>query len=314
MNRVKKYIREKMPGLYEFLKNLEAETQYRKRKNTSPEDYPRELEKSFYAITGKVLDIKHPITYSQKMQWLKLYDPNPLRSMLTDKVAVRDWVTKTVENGERYLIPIYGVYDKFDDIDFSSLPESFVLKTNHSSGWNIVVRNKAEFDIRAARKKVNKWMKMDYSFWTVFEPHYSEIKPKIIIEKYMEDSTGNLTDYKILCFDSKPMFVWVDFDRYANHKRNVYDLDWNLQPWTQYVYGNYEGEVDKPIGLDEMIRLAERLCQGFIHVRVDLYNLDGQIYFGEMTFTNGSGLEQLYPTEYEKIIGDLIKIPTDTIK
>ena len=306
---IKSILQRISPNLYLELQEKKKYLMYLKRKHADPKKYPELLEKRYFELTGTRMDINNPKTYSQKIQWLKLYDPNPNRSMLADKVAVREWIKDKI--GEEYLIPIYGVYNSFDDIDFKNLPQQFVIKTNHSSGWNIVVKDKNTFDKNAAKKKIDKWMSLDYAFWTEYEPHYSKIAPKIIVEKYMEDKTGNLTDYKFLCFDSKPEFVWVDFDRFGNHKRNVYNMNWELQPWTQFTYGNYlpDGGVPLPIGFDDMKRIAGILCKGFIHVRVDLYNIDGKIYFGEMTFTNGSGFEQLHPVEYEKIIGDYIKLP-----
>ena len=303
---IKRIIKNYTPGLYIHLQEKVCELRYVRRKLARPNHYPKLLEKRFEKLVGQKMDIKYPITYSQKIQWLKLYDPNPLRSQLTDKIAVRDWIRDKI--GEEYLIPIYGIYDKFDDIDFDKLPKSFVIKTNHSSGWNIVVKDKNNFNIKEGKKKINKWLSLNYAFWSEYEIHYSKIAPRILIEKYMEDSTGNLTDYKFLCFAGKPEFVWVDYDRFTNHKRNVYNMDWKLQPWSQYTYGNFEGG-EKPENFELMRRIANILCQGFIHVRVDLYNVDGKVYFGEMTFTNGSGFEQLYPKEYEQKIGDLIKLP-----
>jgi len=303
-------VNSKAPKLYARISEFFSYLRYYSRKYTRPENYAKALEKSYYRTTGKNMDINHPETYSQKMQWLKLYDPNKMRSELTDKVKVRDWITNTI--GEQYLIPIYGVYDSFDDIDFDVLPDSFVIKTNHGSGWNIVVPDKKQFDKKEARKKINKWMKIDYSFWTVFEIHYSAIKPKIIIEKYVTDHNGELNDYKFLCFNGVCKYVWVDFDRSTNHKRNVYDMNWNLQPWNQFTYGNkLGGGIHKPENFEEMANIANQLCKGFIHVRVDLYNVDGKVYFGEMTFTNGSGLEGIYPETYEKYLGDEIHLPMD---
>ena len=304
---IKSIIRKQLPGLHKFLQEKKCEYNYYKRKSAKPEEYPQLLEKRYREITGRNMDIEHPVTYSEKIQWLKLYDPNTNRSMLADKIAVRDWIKTKI--GEEYLIPIYGTYDSFDEIDFDKLPDQFVIKTNHSSGWNIVVKDKSTFDRKSAKKKIEKWLSRDYAFWTEYEPHYSGIKPRILIEKYMEDSTGGLTDYKFLCFDSEAKYVWVDFDRFTHHKRNIYDMNWNLQPWNQYTYGNYEGEVQPPENFDLMKKIANTLCQGFIHVRVDLYNIDGKVYFGEMTFTNGSGFEQLHPYEYEVEIGKLIKRP-----
>lgn len=308
---VKQIIQKICPEFYLYLQEKKCEYKYNARKKADPKDYPKLLENRYFEITGMHMDINHPKTYSQKIQWLKLYDPNPDRSRLADKVAVREWIKETI--GDEYLIPIYGVYNSFDEIDFDKLPNQFVIKTNHSSGWNIVVKDKTKFNKKAAKKKIDKWMGLNYAFWTEYEPHYSKIKPQIIVEKYMEDVSGNLIDYKFLCFDGRAEFVWVDFDRFNNHKRNVYNMNWELQPWSQFTYGNYlpEGGVPIPDGFDEMKRIADILCKGFIHVRVDLYNIDGKIYFGEMTFTNGSGFEQLHPAEYETIVGNYIKLPID---
>ena len=311
---LKNWLKAKAPKLYRYFQYKKAEFHYFRRKHTSSKKYPRELEKRYFQITGKNMDINNPETYSAKIQWLKLYDPNPLRTQLTDKVAVREWISKKI--GSEYLIPSYGFFNHFDDINFNDLPNQFVIKTNHSSGWNLIVKDKQKFNKRKAKKTIETWLSRDYAFWSEFEIHYSPILPKIIIEKYMEDKDhpGSLTDYKFLCFNGKPSFVWVDFDRYQNHKRNVYDMNWKLQPFTQMTYPNFLGEVKCPENFDKMKELVTILCQGFIHVRVDLYNINGKIYFGEMTFTNGSGFEQLYPTEYEKIIGELIHLPISSQK
>ena len=306
---LKRVLEPAFPDLYGALREKKQEVNYRRRRKTNPSLYPELLEKRYFEITGRQMDILHPKTYSEKIQWLKLYDPNPLRTTLTDKVAVRQWVSDVA--GEQYLVPCYGVFDSFDEIDFDSLPNAFVLKTNHSSGWNIVVKDKKTFDAKKARKQFQKWMSRDYAFWAEYEPHYSGIKPKILVEQYLEDSNGELNDFKFLCFDGKPEYVWVDYDRFTEHKRNVYDMNWILQPWSQFTYPRYEpvGGVPVPEGFEEMVNLVKKLCPGFIHVRVDLYNVDGRIFFGEMTFTNGSGFEQLHPFEYEVEVGKMIKLP-----
>lgn len=182
---------------------------------------------------------------------------------------------------------------------------------NHASGWNIVVKDKDKLNIKDTEKKLKRWLKLDYGFWNGYEIHYSPIKPRIVIEKYIEDSKGVLNDYKFLCFNGEVKYCWVDFDRDTNHKRNVYDEKWNIQPWNQMKYGNYNGEVRCPDNYNEMWSIADTLCKGFRHVRVDLYNVDGKIYFGEMTFTNGLGFEGIFPEEYEYKLGDLIPLPTD---
>ena len=281
-----KKIKNMDPRMYEGISHAFSYVRYYKRKNTKVDKIPNELEKRYKKITGDHLNITNPKSYSEKIQWLKLYDDNDLRTTLTDKVLVRDWIKEKI--GEEYLIPVLGVYNHFDEIDFSTLPDKFVIKTNHSSGWNIIVEDKSKLDLKKARKKIESWLKLDYAYWSEYEIHYSPIKPKIIIEKFITDSKGELNDFKFLCFGGECKFMWMDFDRVTNHKRNVYDMNWNLQPWNQYTYGNYEGNVEKPDKFDEMCKIANTLCKGFRHVRVDLYNVDGKIYFGEMTFTNGS--------------------------
>lgn len=301
-----------MPGVYGFMKERYQYHMYKVRSAVKPEDYPKQLKKQYRKMFGIDLDMEHPKMYSEKIQWLKLYDDNPSRTELSDKVAVREWIKKTI--GEEYLMPIIGIYQSSEEIDWDSLPQSFVIKLNHGSGWNIIVKDKKKLNIKKTKTQIDKWMKLDYAFWNAFEIHYSPIRPQIIIEKYVEDSHGLLNDYKFLCFDGEVKYFWVDFDRTTNHKRNVYDENWVLQPWNQRDYGNYEGVVDRPENFSKMWEIAHILCQGFRHVRVDLYNVDGRIYFGEMTFTNGSGYEGIFPTQYEYVIGDLIPLPTDDTK
>lgn len=271
------------------------------RKNEA--EYPKLLAIQYYQHTGEKLDWNNLVTYNEKMQWAKLYDKDPRKSVYSDKVAVRDFIKKTI--GEEYLIPIYGVWSSFDEIDFSKLPDKFVLKTNNGSNTNIIVSNKNLLDIKVARNKFNRWMKTDYSLLCGFELQYKNIIPKILAEKYIETIDGDLRDYKFLCFSGKVYYCWVDIGRYTRHKRNIYDLNWNLQPWNQFNYGNYEEPILKPSNFEKMVEIATKLCQGFSHVRIDLYNANGKIYFGEMTFTNGSGFEQIVPEKYNRMLGDM---------
>ncbi len=298
-----------MPGVYECIKERYQYHMYRVRSAVRPENYPEQLKMQYRKMHGTELDLDHPKKYSEKIQWLKLYDDNPLRTELSDKVAVREWIKKKI--GEEYLMPIIGVYTSPSEINWKDLPDSFVIKLNHGSGWNIIVKDKKKLNIKKTKAQIEKWLRLDYAFWNAFEIHYSPIKPKIIIEKYVVDSHGQLNDYKFLCFDGEVKYCWVDFDRATNHKRNVYDENWVLQPWNQRDYGNYEGVVERPENYSKMWEIAHTLCQGFRHVRVDLYNVDGKIYFGEMTFTNGSGNEGIFPLEYEYVLGSMIPLPTD---
>ena len=152
------------------------------------------------------------------------------------------------------------------------------------------------------------WLSTDFGYKSL-ELHYSGIAPKIIAEEYIETEYGELQDYKFLCFGGKPYFCWVDMGRYSNHTRNVYDLNWELQPWNQEAYAHYEKPIPRPENFEKMIEIATILSQGFSHVRVDLYNVNGKIYFGEMTFTNGGGFDRILPTEYDRKLGDLWQLP-----
>lgn len=303
---MKEYVKNRFPKMYDYLLHLNRLRNIRKinkLKKLSKEKYKNILSKMYKKRIGHNLDWNNLCTYTEKMQWEKLYNDNPLKTQLSDKYKVREWVKEKI--GEEYLIPLLGVWENFEDIDFSTLPDKFVLKTNHGSGTNYIVKDKSKINLKQLKRLFNDWMKIDYAFNTGFEMHYSNIKPLIIAEKYIESEYNELQDYKFLCFNNKPYYCWVDMNRYTSHTRNVYDLDWNLQEWNQFTYGTYKEPIEKPKNFDKMIEIAECLCKGFSHVRVDLYNVKGRIYFGEMTFTNGSGLDPIVPEEYDTKLGDL---------
>ena len=257
---------------------------------------------------GYPLDWNNLKTYSEKMQWEKLFNSeDPRKVLCSDKYRVREWVSEKI--GEQYLIPLLGVWDRPDEIEFDKLPEQFVLKTNCGSGDIVIVKNRnklSKWDIKGIRTKLDYFQKMKFGYNTC-ELHYNYIAPKVIAEQFIDCSYEDLPDYKFLCFNGEPYFCWVDVDRYHKHKRNVYNLDWELQEWNQYRYGNAERTVEKPENFDRMIELARELAAGFSHVRVDLYNIDGKIYFGEMTFTNSSGFEPIVPDGADRMLGDLWK-------
>lgn len=255
---------------------------------------------------GRRVNWSSPKAYTEKIQWAKLHDNTPIKTTLSDKYLVREWVSEKI--GDQYLIPLLGVWDKYSEIDFNQLPDRFVLKTNHGSGTVIVVRDKAAIDHKRNSSLFNDWMHTDYAYVFGLEMQYTNIKRKIIAEQYLDSKEKELQDYKFLCFDGKPYYCWVDLDRFSNHTRNIYDLNWELQPWNQYTYGNCKKDIPKPKNFDKMVEIASVLCQGFSHVRVDLYNIEGKIYFGEMTFTNGSGYECIVPDEYDFKLGELWNI------
>lgn len=302
---IKKVLKQRFSGIYDYHLHLLRKKKIREiaeLKQLPKTEYPQMLAERYEQVIGHKLNWDNLQTYTEKMQWAKLYDKNPLKAVLTDKYLVRKWVEKTI--GGEYLIPLLGVWDRFDDIDFSVLPDRFVLKTNHGSGTNLIVKDKSTLNLKRAKRMFDDWMSIDYAYNSDFEMHYTDIKPKIIAEKYMETSTGELPDYKFLCFDGRPYYCWVDSGRFTNHTRNIYDLDWNLQPWGQ-CYPISEVSIEKPVQFETMVKLAYRLSEGFPHVRVDFYNIDGNIYFGEMTFTNASGLERIYPDSADMMLGNL---------
>ena len=289
-----------------ILQNIIENRQHNYYKNLHPEKYPQELAKWYHSVTGKQLNLDNPKTFDEKIQWMKLYDSTPMKTQLADKYLVRDYVTEKI--GEEYLIPLLGVWDSFDEIDFDILPNQFVLKANHGSGWNIIVRDKSEFNWKDAKKKFDKWMNTNFAYKAGLELHYKNIRPKIIAEKYLENEVGDLYDYKILCFSGLAEYVWVDYGRYSNHHRDVYDRNWNLQPFT-IIYPNSGKAVTVPSKLKELLELAEKLATGFSHVRVDFYIVGDNIYFGEMTFTSNNGVNRIVPEEYSSVLGDKIVLP-----
>jgi hypothetical protein len=268
----------------------------------SEEQFVSELGKWYEKNLGTKLNLDEPKTFNEKIQWLKLFDSTEEKARLADKLACREWAADVI--GEEYLIPLISWYNSFDEINFDELPESFVLKTNHASSTNVIVKDKSQLNIKETRMKFNRWLTSNYGFNKGFELHYGMIPPKIVCEKYMGD---NLCDYKFFCFDGNPEFIWVDVGRYINHCRNTYDLSWNELP---FVIGNFERvRVEKPKNLELMAELAKKLSKNFEFVRVDFYEIDGKVYFGEMTFTTASGTEKFYPNEYDLICGEKINLP-----
>ena len=254
----------------------------------------------------KKLNLKTPTTYNEKLQWLKLYDRNPKYIEFVDKYAVRKHITDTV--GEEYLIPLICVWDKIDDIDFESLPDQFVLKCTHDSGGVVICKDKASFDIKLAKEKLNKSLKKNYYYLGREEP-YKYIKPRIICEKYMVDESGvELKDYKFFCFNGKPKALFVATDRGIDTRFDFFDMEFNHLQVMQH-YKNGVKKIARPIGFEEMVELATKLSKNFPHVRVDFYDINGKCYFGELTFYHFSGFEKFEPEVYDEIFGRWIELP-----
>lgn len=224
--------------------------------------------------------------------------------MLADKFLVRTWVEEKI--GKQYLIPLLGVWDKFEHIDFSQLPNQFVLKANHGYNWNLVVKNKEQMDIAEAQRKFDKWINTNFAFFG-FEMHYAAIKPRIIAEHYIGDIEEMLYDYKVYCFDGSAKFILVCINRQEDLSFILYDTSWRKQPFI-FPGKLYEGEISKPNRLDELISVSETLSVGFKLARVDFYILSTGIKFGEMTFTPSSGCAKFQPEEYDAFLGKFINL------
>ena len=255
----------------------------------------------------KSLNLANPKTFNEKLQWLKINDRNSLYTKLVDKYEVRHYIAETI--GEEYLIPIRGVYDSFDEINLDKLPEQFVLKCTHDSGGLVICKDKNKLDIDLARKKINKSLKRNYYYlWR--EWPYKDVIPRIICERYMEDeSSGDLKDYKFMCFNGEVKCLFVCLNRNSPNGLNVdfYDLDWNPMPFERH-YKRSGQKIKRPDNFEKMVELAKKLSKDIPFVRVDFYEIKGKIYFGELTFYPGTGLEEFTPDEYDEILGRWINL------
>ena len=270
--------------------------------------YPHELAAWYFRKTGKKLDLNYPKTYNEKIQWFKLYGRTPSISELSDKIAVRSFVASRI--GEEYLIPLIGTWTYPEEIDFSSLPDKFILKANHGSGFNYPVYNKPDLDVKDIINVANQWLRKDFSFTNGFELQYHDIPRRLLIEEYLENEDGDLDDYKFRCFNGRVELISFVSNRYHGIKMDWFDRNWNPLPITLDGNPHSEKPISRPDNLDEMIGIAEALASGFPHVRVDLYRLNnGRIYFGEMTFTPSSGAAKWDPPELDAQLGSLFTYP-----
>ena len=287
--------------------NLSKDIQYYYYKGLHPDQYEENLKEWFFNRTGEDLNLDDPKTYNEKVQWMKLYDSTQIKADLADKYLVRAYVKEKI--GEKYLIPLLGVWQKAEDVPFEELPQQYVLKTNHGCGYNIIVSDKDKLDVEDAKNKLTKWMNTNFAYSAGLELHYKRIKPLIIAEQYIENIDGEVNDYKVFCFNGKAKYIMFLTDRQTNLKMAFYDTEWNLMPFV-YSYARLIQEVSKPENLEELLRISEKLAEGFPHVRVDFYRLNnGEYKFGEMTFTSYSGACLWNPPEYNQILGDLIELP-----
>ncbi len=256
-------------------------------------------------IVGKKLNISNPQTFNEKLQWLKINDRKDLYTTMVDKYEAKEYVANII--GEEYIIPTLGIYNKFEDIYFERLPNQFVIKCTHDSGGVVICKDKSNFDIKKAKNKINKCLKKNY-YYLGREWPYKNIKPRIIIEKYMEDTKNDdLIDYKIMCFNGKVKCSFICLNRRSKTGLNVdfYDINWNKMPFERH-YKNSSIITPKPEQYDKMVELSEKLSQNIPFLRVDFYEINGKIYFGELTFFPGSGMEEFTPDEWDKKLGDFL--------
>lgn len=255
---------------------------------------------------GRELNLENPVLFSEKIQWLKIWDNHEEHARLADKYEVRRVVADKI--GKKYLNELFFVSDNPDTIDFDSLPEAFVLKGNHGSGFNILCPDKNLLDWKRTKKKLRKWLNLDFAKRSR-ELHYGYIKRRIICEKFLSDDSGGLRDYKILCFNGVPKLIWVDEGRYTGHKRTFFSLDWQRLDVTFNKYPMSQDPIEKPVNLEEMITLASELSSDFPFVRIDFYSVDGKTIFSEITFHPASGFAEFKPIEFSREVASWIKLP-----
>lgn len=259
---------------------------------------------------SKKLDLENPQTFNEKLQWLKLYDRNPEYTKMVDKYEVKKYVANIIR--KEYIIPTIRIYDKFEDIDFETLPNQFVIKCTHDSGGLVICEDKTKLEINEARKKINKSLKRNY-YYVGREWPYKNVKPRIIVEKYMENNSGEeIIDYKLFCFNGVPRIILVCSERFSskNMCETWFDEDWNYLDITENNHRT-DKTIKCPINFDEMKILARKLSDGIPFLRCDFYEVNEKIYFGELTFFPASGFEKFEPNEWNKKLGDMLELPRE---
>jgi hypothetical protein len=266
----------------------------------------------YFLTFGRPLNLSDPQTFTAKLQWLKLYGRPEQYAPLADKYAVYDYVRDRI--GDAHLNRLLGVYRNAEDIPWEDLPDQFVLKATHASGWNLIVPHKARLDRRQAAEACRRWLTTTYAARSR-EPVYRNISPRIICVQYLGDPDTELFDYKLYCFNGRVRLIHVDTQRFTRHQRTFYTPDWQRLPFA-YTYPASSDGVQQPAALREMIALAERLAGTIPFVRVDFFYIHGRLIFGEMTFFPDAGFGAFTPPEWDGIIGSYLELPgtTSTIR
>ncbi len=277
--------------------------------NKMPDD--EYLRMMFQLTMGKPLNLDNPQTFNEKLQWLKLYDRRPEYTMMVDKFKVRSYVADKI--GEEYLIPLLGVWDNPDQIDFDKLPNQFVLKCNHDSGGLVICKDKSKLDISKAKKKLWKSLKHDYYLQNREWP-YKDVPRKVIAEQYMEDTNiSELRDYKFFCFNGVAKCYKIDFDRFIGHKANYFTPNGELMKLGEEICPpDFSKVLPTPANLKTMKELAAKLSETHPFLRADFYDVEGKVYFGELTFYPASGFGKFIYEGNDELLGSWIKLPENT--
>ena len=256
----------------------------------------------------KKLDLKNPKSFNEKLQWLKLYDRNPEYVKMVDKYEAKKYVADII--GEEYIIPTLGIYDKFDDIDFDKLPKQFVIKCTHDSGGIVICRDKDKLDIENAKKKIESSLKENYYYYGREWP-YKHVKPRILIEQYMEDKKAKeLIDYKIFCFNGEPKIIYVS-EGLENHETasiSFYDINFNEIDIKRSDFKKFDKKLEAPLNIKQMKEFSKILSNNIPHVRCDWYEINNKVYFGELTFSTCSGFIPFEREDMDYIIGEQLKL------
>lgn len=271
-------------------------------------DDKKYIQIAFEILMGKDLNLDNPQTYNEKLQWIKLYDRRPEYTMMVDKYAVKEYVTQKI--GKQYVIPTLGVWNHFDEIDFDSLPNQFVLKCTHDSGGLVICKDKRKLNKKKAKKKIEECLRHNF-YYGQREWPYKDVQHRIIAEQYMEDSkTKELRDYKFFTFNGevKALFIVTERGSEEETKFDFFDADFKHLPFTN-GHPNAPATPEKPECFNEMKRIAAKLSEGIPQARIDLYEVDGKVYFGEITFFHWSGFKPFEPVEWDYRFGEWIKLP-----
>lgn len=269
------------------------------------------LKMKYRIVIGKRLNLSNPKTFNEKLQWLKLHDRKKHYTIMVDKYEVKKYVAEKI--GEEFVIPTLGVWNSFDEIDFNMLPDQFVLKCTHDSGGVVICKDKNHFNIESAKRRINKCLKKNF-FFQGREWPYKNVKPRIIAEKYMEDYSGELIDYKIHNFEGEPRITLVCTGRFSEDglKEDFFDMKWNRLDLKRPNHLCSKKPPKKPENFDKMVECSKILAKDVPFVRTDFYEINGKMYFGEITFYPADGMQKFEPEEYDRIMGDWIELPLST--